>query len=155
AAPLNASAMPVLPDVESMIVLPGRSLPLRSPSRTIHTAGRSFTEPPGLKPSSLATMRTRGDTPVCSRRISTSGVLPTRSGMAGARPQRAASTAGMRWSGSVAMLRSPPRDGRDDGDLVAVLYGCIETAEKTNVVAIDVDVDEPADAALFIAQPLL
>src|SRR5882724_12006478 len=52
-----ASAMPVLPEVESRIVFPGTSRPRASPSSIILRAGRSFTEPPGLKPSSLPSMR--------------------------------------------------------------------------------------------------
>src|SRR5439155_1022610 len=71
-----ASAMPVLPEVESRMVFPGTSRPRASPSSIILRAGRSFTEPPGLKPSSLPRTRTPGATPSRTRRISTSGVLP-------------------------------------------------------------------------------
>ena len=52
--------MPVLPEVESRMVLPGRNSPLARPLATILRAGRSLTEPPGLKPSSLAKIRTPG-----------------------------------------------------------------------------------------------
>src|SRR5437667_258378 len=55
-----ASAMPVLPEVESRMVFPGTSRPRASPSSIILRAGRSFTEPPGLKPSSLPRMRAPG-----------------------------------------------------------------------------------------------
>jgi hypothetical protein len=69
-----ASAMPVLPDVGSMSVSPGRMSPRRSASTIIDIAGRSFTDPAGLLPSSLPRM-TFDVAPGrrCSR---TSGVLP-------------------------------------------------------------------------------
>lgn len=58
-APLTAAATanpkPVLPEVGSTIVQPGFSLPLISASSTILKPMRSFTEPPGLKNSTLAT----------------------------------------------------------------------------------------------------
>ena len=74
-----ARAMPVFPEVESMIVFPDRSAPRASPSSIILRAGRSLTEPPGLNPSSLPKSRTPGATPSRTRRISTRGVLPTSS----------------------------------------------------------------------------
>src|SRR6266852_1506031 len=45
--------MPVLPLVESRMVRVLSSLPVRSPSRIMLIAGRSLTEPPGLKYSAL------------------------------------------------------------------------------------------------------
>ena len=54
AAPIIASAIPVLPDVASRIVLSRVSSPVRSASMTMVSAGRSFTEPPGLYHSALA-----------------------------------------------------------------------------------------------------
>src|SRR5919107_1051102 len=72
--------MPVLPLVGSTIVPPGCNAPLASAASTIRTAMRSFTEPPGLRYSSLAS--TRGASGPRSRvtEVSrTSGVLPTRS----------------------------------------------------------------------------
>src|ERR1700761_2495390 len=45
--------MPVLPDVPSTITPPGRSSPEASASRTIASAARSFTLPPGLRNSAL------------------------------------------------------------------------------------------------------
>ena len=57
--PAMASPMPVLPDVGSMMVLPGDS-PLLSAASTMRTAMRSLMLPVGLKPSSLAYMFTRG-----------------------------------------------------------------------------------------------
>jgi len=51
-----ASAMPVLPDDDSSTIWPepGDSTPSFSASSIIHLAARSFTEPPGFCPSSLA-----------------------------------------------------------------------------------------------------
>ena len=46
--------MPVLPEVGSTIVPPGCSAPDFSAASTIRSAMRSFTEPPGLKYSTLA-----------------------------------------------------------------------------------------------------
>ena len=46
--------MPVLPEVGSMMTEPGFSRPLASASSTMALAIRSFTEPAGLKYSSLA-----------------------------------------------------------------------------------------------------
>src|SRR5262245_2370460 len=62
--------------VESRMVLPGTRRPCRMPSWIILRAGRSFTEPPGLKPSILPKRRTPGAIPSRTRWISTSGVLP-------------------------------------------------------------------------------
>jgi hypothetical protein len=47
--------VPVLPEVGSTIVPPGRSLPSRSAASIIATATRSLIEPPGLNISTLAT----------------------------------------------------------------------------------------------------
>ena len=48
-----ASAMPVLPEVASISVSPGWMSPRSSARRIMLMAGRSFTEPAGLLPSSL------------------------------------------------------------------------------------------------------
>ena len=72
-----ASEMPVLPDVGSRMVHPGRSWPDFSACSTIHSAGRSLTEPVGLRSSSLAQSRTSSDGD--SRGSPISGVLPTES----------------------------------------------------------------------------
>ena len=50
-----ARPMPVLPEVPSTIVEPGPSSPSRSAASIMAAAGRSFTLPPGLRISSLAT----------------------------------------------------------------------------------------------------
>src|SRR4051794_28504681 len=60
------------------MVFPDVSFPLLSPSRIIHSAGRSLTEPPGLYHSALPRILT----PEASREMfdnSRSGVFPTRS----------------------------------------------------------------------------
>ena len=68
-----ASAMPVLPEVASMTVWPGFSVPRRSASSMIAIARRSFTEESGLKASHLTYIVT----PAGARRlILTTGVLP-------------------------------------------------------------------------------
>src|SRR5215813_3948720 len=72
-----ASPIPVLPLVGSTIVPPGLSAPVRSASSIIASAMRSFTLPPGLRDSTLATTaappglgslrrRTRGVPPMSS-----------------------------------------------------------------------------------------
>src|SRR3954454_15178000 len=54
-----ARPVPVLPEVGSMIVPPGRSRPSRSAASTMRSATRSLIDPPGLKTSILATSRQR------------------------------------------------------------------------------------------------
>src|SRR5687767_5819294 len=78
--------MPVLPLVASAIRMPGLSAPDRSPSRIIHSAARSLTEPPGLYHSALAYTSTFGDRSSAMLRSRISGVLPTRSNSEAARP---------------------------------------------------------------------
>jgi hypothetical protein len=73
-AQIIASEMPVLPDVGSRIVCPGRMSPLSSASSIIDRATRSLTDPVGLNDSIFAQIRTPGLGD--SRRSSTSGVLP-------------------------------------------------------------------------------
>src|SRR5207342_2671108 len=70
--------MPVLPLVASMTVCPGLSAPVRSASSITARAMRSFTEPSGLKDSSLAYTCTPGGASLWRR---TSGVLPIVSSM--------------------------------------------------------------------------
>jgi len=72
-----ARPTPVLPDVGSTIVPPGRNRPSRSAASIMVTAGRSLDDPPGLVVSSLRAIvqeRSRA-----SRGSLTIGVLPTRS----------------------------------------------------------------------------
>src|ERR671929_113050 len=70
-----ARPVPVLPDVGSMIVPPGRSRPSRSAASIRRIATRSLIDPPGLKYSTFAT--TCGATPAAIRDSRTSGVFPT------------------------------------------------------------------------------
>ena len=79
-----ARPTPVLPEVGSTIVPPGRNQPLRSASSIIRIPIRSLTDPPGLSISSLATSR-RGDPGTLgqSRLSRTSGVLPMAEMMSG------------------------------------------------------------------------
>ena len=72
-----ARPTPVLPDVGSTMVPPGRSFPSRSAASIIRMPMRSLTEPPGFRYSSLAI--TVGASPRVIRCRRTSGVLPTRS----------------------------------------------------------------------------
>ena len=72
-----ARAMPVLPDVASINLVPDLISPRAMADSIMFLAARSLTEPPGLFPSSLPRMRTRGF--VCNFVRSTSGVLPTKS----------------------------------------------------------------------------
>src|SRR5919112_6381900 len=72
--------MPVLPLVGSTMVPPGCSSPLASAASTMRTAIRSFTEPPGLRYSTLAsTSGASGPRWRVTDDSRTSGVLPTRS----------------------------------------------------------------------------
>ena len=72
-----ASEIPVLPEVGSSIVWPGSIAPSASAASIIAFATRSLTDPVGLRPSSLAKIRTSGFGE--RRGSSTSGVLPTAS----------------------------------------------------------------------------
>ena len=76
--PLTAATMarpiPVLPLVASKMVLPLINAPDFSASSIIFKAGRSLMDPPGLSPSSLASIST--SMPDVSRAMETRGVLP-------------------------------------------------------------------------------
>ena len=76
AAPIAASPMPVLPEVGSIIVAPGRSLPSRSAASIILSATLSFTEPAGLNISAFAS--SAAPTPARAQKLSSfiSGVSP-------------------------------------------------------------------------------
>ena len=119
--------MPVFPLVGSSSVAPGRSRPSASAARTIHPAGRSFTEPVGLRSSSLAHSLTRS--PGSSRARCTSGVSPTVSRTDSARtaqpPGRAAGHRGQ------------------DRHLVARAQRGVQAAGEPDVLVVDVHVDEP------------
>ncbi len=74
-----ASEIPVLPDVGSRIVWSGVSSPDASATSIIFFAMRSFVDPVGLLPSSLAHRRTAGFGDM--RGMPTSGVFPIASRM--------------------------------------------------------------------------
>src|SRR3954451_6293866 len=126
-----AMAMPVLPDDDSMIVQPGVTTPSFSASSIMVLAARSFTEPPGFWPSSLARMRTFGLG--LSSLTSRSGVLPIRS-----RTLAKEATCGRLPS----RLDGAAGHGRQDGDLVVVADLGVQALQVAHVVVADVDVDE-------------
>src|SRR5919112_4277964 len=127
--------MPVLPDVGSRIVQPGRRVPSFSASSTILSAGRSLVEPVGLRSSSFAQRRTSGLGD--SVGSPTSGVPPTEA--------RRWSYRVMAWSGSA----SAARDRRQHDDLVTVAQLRVEAADEADVLVVDVHVHEaPQVAAL-------
>jgi hypothetical protein len=80
-----ASAMPVLPDVASISVSPGLNVATLFGTAIIDSAGRSFTEPAGLLPSSLpSTTLPRSALSLRPNALQrTSGVLPTASSIVG------------------------------------------------------------------------
>src|SRR3990172_4111545 len=155
-----ASAMPVLPEVESMMTLPGRSRPHWMPSWIMRSAGRSFTEPPGLKPSSFANIRTPGATPSRTHRISTSGVLPISWSVEGTTSGPSAGDVGGVGAAGAGSMGAKPAlpasgDGRDDGDLVPRLERRVEVAEKADVLAVHEDVHEAPHLPALVADALL
>src|SRR5437763_10134421 len=132
-----ASPTPVLPEVGSTIVPPGLSFPSRSACSIIARPIRSFTEPPGLRYSSLARIRAwpAGESP-SSRTI---GVPPTRSrtvgysrGIEGSLEQRSTLEGALkitvigrgtgggglakRWRDAGHDAQEPGRDGGDAAD---------------------------------------
>src|SRR4029077_11287523 len=121
--------MPVLPDDGSRMVSPARSSPASSASSIILSAMRSFDEPPGFWPSSLAQILTPGFgdswcTPI-------SGGVPI--------SPRIESNFGTRSRAA--------RDGGEDRHGVAVLEHGVEAVEVADVVVVLVDVDESVQPA--------
>src|SRR3954471_12110242 len=127
-----ASEMPVLPDVGSSTVTPGRSSPSFSAAATMYRAARSFTDPVGLSVSSFAQSRTSGDGD--KRGSPTSGVRPTD-------------------SSSESNRKLSAGDSRQDGDRVPVVQSRLEPAEEADVLVVDVDVDEPVQPAVLGDEP--
>ena len=76
---MNASAIPVLPEVASIMVIPGLSAPVAIASSIIAPAIRSFTLAIGLKGSAFNRILAQSLGTMCWRE--TSGVLPTVSWM--------------------------------------------------------------------------
>ena len=70
-----ASPIPVLPEVGSTMVMSGVSTPRRSASSIMLSAGRSLTDPPGLKLSSFTQSAAASVSSTLLRR--TTGVRPT------------------------------------------------------------------------------
>src|SRR5262249_9334091 len=154
-----ASAMPVLPEVESRMVLPGTRHPCRMPSWIILRAGRSFTEPPGLKPSILPKRRTPGGTPVAhaldldQRRVADQ--LEHRPAPQGAFPGRGRTGGSTRLGDERCHPRSAASsDGRNDRQLVARLHRRVEVLEEPDVLAVHEDVDETPYLAGLVADAL-
>src|SRR5687767_12556546 len=119
-----AMPMPVFPEDGSRIVWPGCRTPSASAVSIMLRAMRSFTDPPGFMPSSLARMRTAGLG--LSWLTSTSGVLPMASRI---EPRTA--------KGPLAA-----GDGGEDGDHVGVLDRRGQLVEEAHVVVVAVDVHE-------------
>src|SRR5206468_1072605 len=91
-----ASPVPVLPEVGSTIVPPGRSFPSRSAASIRAVATRSLIEPPGLKTSSFAAS--------CGR--SPAAILEALAADARISNQRIAERVGIAPSTSLARLRA-------------------------------------------------
>src|SRR4030095_15661016 len=152
--------MPVLPDVESRMVFPDTNRPWRMRSWIISSAGRSFTEPPGFKPSSLPKMRTPCGTPSRTRVISTSGVFPiswsTEGETIGPAPGAVGPEKKRAWatSGGMRSRLASSRDGRHDRQLVARLERGLQVLEEADVLAVDEDVDEALHLSRFVTDAL-
>src|SRR6056297_1290983 len=123
-----ARAIPVLPLVGSSKVAPGCSKPSFSALVIIAKAARSFTDPVGLRSSSLAHRRTSGLGDNAGS--PTSGVWPTES----SKESKRMSAAGHR---------------RQDRDRIPVGHLGTKTIEKADVFVIEVDVHEPTQAGLI------
>src|SRR5262245_13836197 len=130
-----ASEIPVLPDVGSRIVHPGRRVPSFSAAATIARPTRSLTEPVGFWSSSFAHSRTSGVGDM--RGSPTSGVPPTVS-----------SSESKRIAGSAA------GDGGQDDHGVAVGQRRVQPTGEAHVLVVDVDVDE-APEVVTLHQALL
>src|SRR5947209_10681354 len=120
--------MPVFPDDDSRMIWPARRSPFFSASSIIDSAARSFTDPPGFWPSSLATMRTFGFG--LSADTSTIGVLPMSSVID--------EYTGMSAAG----------DRGEDRHLVALLDGRVELPEVPDVLVVQVHVHELVHATV-------
>ena len=124
----------MLPDVGSRIVQPGVRMPSRSAVSTIHRAGRSLTEPVGLRSSSFAQIRTSADGD--SRGKPTIGVWPTESSRESYLVMASADLAQFNRE-AAASDRGQDRHGVIIGDW------CGQAIEESNVLIIEVDVDKP------------
>src|SRR5712691_6291906 len=127
-----ARAIPVLPLVGSMMMrsVPGYRSPFSSAASSIASATRSFTDPDGLAPSSLAHSRTPG-----------LGLKPG-SSINGVLPMARSMDVGIRTASSVMPFSLAACDRRQDRDDVTFLDRCFETLEVAHVLVIDIDIDE-------------
>src|SRR6185295_16196834 len=150
-----ASAIPVLPEVESRIVFPGVSRPEARPSSIILSAGRSLTEPPGLKPSSLPSRRTPGATPSRIVRSSTSGVFPTSWSAEGTTLGPSSGAAGRPSTARAGSRLASSGDRRNDRQLVTGLEGGVEVLQEADVLAVHEDVHEASHLPRLVADAIL
>src|SRR5690349_12100212 len=106
--------MPVLPAVPSTITPPGWSVPRSSASRTMNSAARSLTEPPGLRNSALP----RIVQPVSSeaRRSLMSGVLP----IVPRKPSRTCMAISAGLEQALSGAQTSHRAGADQADAAAI-----------------------------------
>src|SRR5207248_11648003 len=132
-------------DVESRIVFSGTSAPRASPSSIIFSAGRFFTEPPGLNPSSLPKSRTPDASPSRTFRSSTSGVLPTSWSADGTASGPVAGDVGRASAARAVDIRGlpPPGNRGHDRQLVVRLERGVEVFQEADVLAVHEDVHEP------------
>ncbi len=121
-----------------MRVCPGLRMPSFSASSIMARAIRSFTEPPGFWPSSLIRMRTSGFG--LSWLMSTSGVLPISSSTE--------PCAVIAWRRRV--RDRAPGNRREDGDLVAIGDRSGQRRQVTDVVVIQIDVDELVERPVIV-----
>src|SRR5215472_5995962 len=125
--------MPVLPEVGSKIVDPGRSRPSFSACSIMKNAARSFTDPVGLRSSSFAHSRTSSEGDM--RGKPTSGVFPSEA----RRDSKRMRSESVRYKRSL----RPAGDRGEDGHGVAVRHRRVQAAEEAHVLVVQVNVDEP------------
>src|SRR5438045_1123465 len=116
--------MPVLPDVASISVSPGLIVPRFSASAIIDKAGRSFTDPAGLFPSSLPRMTF--DVFPGRRCKRTSGVWPTVSASVGYMVALAAMFESLYWTLSAGLAGQtksrPVGGGAANAEIAAAIW---------------------------------
>src|SRR6478735_12830249 len=135
--------MPVLPDDGSRIVSPTRSSPASSASSIILSAMRSFEEPPGFCPSSLAKILTSG--------LGDSACTPT-SGVSPMTPRMFSWRTSEPFRVTDRAVGSASRHRGQDRDDVAVGHLGVELLEVADVVVVHVHVHELVQAAGVVDQ---
>jgi hypothetical protein len=109
----------------------------------------------------LAKIRTLGGNPSESFRIATNGVSPIRSRTDSTLFGSADETAtNRRFAVARAMMISQRKlasagNCRDDGNIIAFFKNGLQILQKTDVIAIDINVDEATYLSRFIANPFL